>query len=148
MDAALEVAGKITANDVPKEVGQCPLKKTLVDLNVEMKTFRETGSKFLVPSVIMDDMDIVAVMNDPWRVSVSVLGKSLHVVESVQVALASATPPEISPLMRFLVEGGIGMKLVAHCVSVQKMRQKEAGAEASVMKVFSESFELRSSGTM
>ena len=123
LDSALEVISKLTAADVLKDPKDSPAKEVLLALNTEVQEFAKIPS-FLVPQKEVREMLVLAGILNARKVSVDELLRCTEVVEE-----SKGNPDAVSPLLRFLGEGNIGLKLVQRAEQVAQSRRGEVAGE-------------------
>jgi len=125
LDSTLEVAGKLVAADVQEPISTSSTKKIIVQLFADVEaSYDVTG--FLAPPSLRNDIQVFGAFLDPQGVPVEVLGKSLETVEELK---AKATTASLGPMIQFLCEGSVGLKMIAHAETVHTNRQGEVAQE-------------------
>ena len=130
VDATLEPACKLNLGDVPKPATQCPNKAIIIELNAEVAKF-VSNPDFMVENKHVSELGTMAAVLQPNSVAVAMLSESIEACE-----LASSTAAaDIGPIMRFLCESTVGLKIVAFAQSAMQDRANESEAESKVAKV-------------
>ena len=108
LDAMLEPAGKLTSSDVQKTPTQCSYKQTLKQICDKMLEVQRSPA-FLVSTRLREDVRLFGTIVDPWPVPVQTLSTDVETLEASRVQNADDT----SPLVKFLLEGTVDLKMLA-----------------------------------
>ena len=130
LDATLEVAGKLTAADVPKPTESSPQQMTLSAIFQNVARCSKIED-FLVPSDIVSELGTFAVLLDPRTANVNKLVSALQHLEEMK---SEGRSDSIGPILRFIIEGNIGLKILAFADTVHKDRSAECELETIVSK--------------
>ena len=119
VDSVLEVAGKLVAADVSAPPRLCLAKSTVLSIHKEFKIFAES-EKFPVIPIVSKELPILCSFLDPCGVDVNDLIQNVDTVQNLRTSDADA-----GPFLRFLVDGGVGLRLIANAEAVCKNRASE-----------------------
>ena len=122
LNASLEVSGKLLLADVPKEVTASATKGTLAQLLVSIKSFSEMAPWLPAPEVTTDILFWESFI-DPTNVCVKKLSHDLSLLETKSTEATRSG--SLCPTLQFLVEGTVGLRLVAHAETVCQNRKEE-----------------------
>ena len=124
-----EVAGKLSAQCVSAPVSESPHKQVLLGINGAVVQ-AASNPNFLLPAELQEHIRLLATVLDPQALSVTALGQDLDTLE-----MTSESVDTQGPIMSFLAQGGIGLKLISAAQTVYSSRQGDHEIEASIAKV-------------
>ena len=130
VDATLEPACKLNAGDVPKDAKHCPNKAIIIELNAEVGKF-VSNPDFMVENKHVSELGMLAALLQPASVAVATLSEVYVACEHA----TSTAAADIGPIMRFVCESTVGLKIVSFARSVIEDRANEAEAENEVANV-------------
>ena len=89
---------------VGKKLNVCPNRKTVCSINTELMAF-SASEKFPDMKATKEDLQVLSTVLDPEAADIHTL---IAIMERLQHLRATQKP--LGPLLKFLIDGGIGLK--------------------------------------